>query len=123
MGTMTITVHDLMEIVLYVCAALITISSAVGVIAKTIEKAKAPNEAQNEKIKEHEEWLMRHDRQFEEVMKMLEKDNQRIKSQEQSGRITNQSLLALLSHALNGNDVESLEKAKNDLEMFLINER
>jgi hypothetical protein len=56
-------------------------------------------------------------------MKMLEKDNQRIKSQEQSGRITNQSLLALLSHALNGNDVESLEKAKNDLEMFLINER
>jgi hypothetical protein len=31
-----------------------------------------------------------------------------------------QSMLALLSHALNGNDVDSLKKAKEDLQNYLI---
>jgi len=50
----------------------------------------------------------------------LDNDNRRIKTIEAGNRITQQALLALMSHALNGNDVDKLEKARDDLQEYLI---
>jgi hypothetical protein len=35
--------------------------------------------------------------------------------------VTQQALLALMSHAINGNDIDKLSRAKDDLESYLIN--
>ena len=46
-------------------------------------------------------------------------DGQAIGKMEEATAVTQRALLALLSHAINGNDIESLKRAKSDLEDYL----
>lgn len=51
----------------------------------------------------------------------FERDLRRIETMEEGNKVTQQVLLALVSHALDGNDVEALRDAKKKLENYLIN--
>lgn len=55
-----------------------------------------------------------------QIKQHIDNDNKRIKSIEAGNRITQQALLALMSHAINGNDIDKLEKARDDLQQYLI---
>lgn len=58
--------------------------------------------------------LMTYDEHFD-------RDLRRIEVLEEGNKITQRALLALMSHAIDGNDVEALRKARNDLNEYLIN--
>lgn len=47
-------------------------------------------------------------------------DLQRIEQIEEGNKVTQKALLALLSHAIDGNNTEQLKKAENDLTQYLI---
>lgn len=79
-----------------------------------IRKAKAPNELQNARLAKLED---RMDRAYI----LLAKDKDKLDNFSEGERITQQALLALMSHAINGNDTDKLEAAKNRLEEYLIN--
>ena len=49
------------------------------------------------------------------------RDLRRIEALEEGNRVTQQVLLALVSHALDGNDVEGLKDARDNLQKYLIN--
>lgn len=49
------------------------------------------------------------------------RDLRRIESLEEGTRVTQQVLLALVSHALDGNDIEGLKEARDNLQKYLIN--
>jgi len=108
----TFTPHQVFELVLWICGAIVSVSAAITVIVKVIHKIKAPEKSQNERI-------LTLEKEVERFKKLFDNDNQRLKELEEGNIITQQSILALLSHAINGNDVESLKDAKNDLERYL----
>lgn len=78
-----------------------------------VGKIKSPNVRQDERITALETNVA-------QLKEFLDNDNRRIKSIEAGNRVTQQGLLALMSHALNGNDVDKLEKARDDLQSYLI---
>lgn len=100
--------------VLYICTAITTISAAVTVIAALISKMKAPNERQNLRLDQIETRL-------DKLSNYLDNDNVRIKAIEEGNKVTQKAILALMSHAINGNDTDKLTEAKNSLEQYLIN--
>lgn len=109
----TFTPHQVMELILWICGAIVSISAAVTILIKVVQKAKAPEKTQNERIE-------RLEKKMEKVDQLFDNDNKRLQKLEEGNRVTQQAILALLSHALNGNDVDSLQKAKAKLEDYLI---
>lgn len=51
----------------------------------------------------------------------FDSDLKRLEELEKGNKATQKALLALISHALDGNDIESLKRARNELNEFLIN--
>lgn len=111
---------QLIALVLAVCGAIVTISAAIGVIAKALEKAKAPEKEQNERLDEHEKRLNAHDEIIERFKEYFDNDDRRFKEIEKSNKVTQSALLALLKYSLNGDDTDSLKKAEESLESYLI---
>ena len=116
---------ELWSIVLAVCGAIITVSGAIAVIVNFVHKAKEPNKIQNERIdtleknvKEINDRLERGDRHFIS-------DAERMSSIEHEVKTTNkviiESLQALTSHAIDGNNVEQLKQSEKTLNNYLIN--
>ena len=118
------TPQTIINIVLASCAAIVSISAAVTVIARAIGKAREPNKLQDERIAalEHQvEWI--NDR-LQLGNKRFESDSGRVDALEQNMRETNkviiESLQALTSHAIDGNNIAELKTAKKSLDEYLV---
>lgn len=119
----TITPQEIINTILALCGAIITISAAITVIIKAVEKLRQPNKKQDERldkveqdIKNIRERLRDGDHQFfldTERMGKIET------SQKEINIIIIESLQALTKHAIDGNDVESLRESKKRLDDFL----
>ena len=107
------TPHQIIDIILAVCGGITAVAAAIGVIAVLVKKAKSPNQHQNERLDILENRVDKHD-------ELLGNDNKRLKSIEDGNRVTQRALLALLAHGIDGNDIESMKKAKDDLQQYLI---
>lgn len=116
----TFTPAQLITLVLAVCGAIVTISAAIGVIAKALDKARAPEKEQNERLDAHEKRLNAHDEIIERFKEYFDNDDRRFKEIEKSNKITQSALLALLKHSINGEDITSLKEAEKSLEEYLI---
>lgn len=103
---MAFTISQLLQLFVTACAAFGTIAGAVVIIIKIVNYFKKPNDERDEGLKRHQE--------------MLDNDNRRLKELEESNKILMQSMLALMSHAIDGNHTDQLKKAKADLEEYLI---
>ncbi|MCM1218042.1 MAG: hypothetical protein NC548_26450 [Lachnospiraceae bacterium] len=118
-----LTPQDIINAALAICAAITAIASASAVIAKIVVSAKRPNKVQDEKIAALEEEVERIKEEMRESEKKLDRrfsaDKSRLDSIDEANAVTQTAILALLSHALNGNDKEALQRAKADLETYL----
>jgi hypothetical protein len=106
---------------LFLCGALITLSSVTNVILKFFEWKNKPNQIQDEKIRSLEKTLEDHEKRFTDYDRFFLHDKARLDDIDRSNKVTQRALLALLSHAINGNDVDNLQRAKDDLEDYLTN--
>ena len=100
--------------VLWICGAICTIAAAAAVFYKAIVKAQEPENIQNQRLDALE-------KKVDKFSEYLDRDNKRLNSLDEGNRVTQQALLALMSHAINGNDIDKLTRAKDDLESYLIN--
>jgi predicted negative regulator of RcsB-dependent stress response len=98
---------------MFICGAIVSLSAAIAVVIKIVQKAKEPEKSQNDRLEIIEKKVAKFEQFFDN-------DNKRLNELEKGNRVTQQALLALLSHALNGNDVDSLKEAKQRLEHHLI---
>ena len=119
-NVISFTPAQIIAFVLAICGAIVSISTAAGVIAKAIEKAKAPELEQNKRLDDHDRRLNEHDEVIEKFKEYFDNDDKRFKAIEKSNKITQSALLALLKHSLNGNDTTSLKEAEKSLEEYLI---
>ena len=95
------------------CTIIITLGGAGAIIVAVYRWMHKPTDSRDETIKRHTD--------------LLDKDNKRLHAledwkteQDASEKILMKSLLALMSHALDGNHTNELKKARDDLQEYII---
>ena len=91
---------------------IITVGAVVTLFITVSKAAQRPNQTQDERLDALEKWQS-------EVEKRLETGSSHFERIDSGNRVTQRALLALMSHAINGNDIDKLRKAKDDLETYL----
>lgn len=91
-----------------------TVGSAIERLSKARDKAKAPNAAQDARLDDLE-------RRLEAAEKKLEKGQRHFEAIDASNRVTQVALLALLDHGIDGNNIDQMQHAKEELQTHLIN--
>lgn len=109
-----VTLGAILTVALAISAAVNQILGAAEKLQKTKKSIKAPEEEQNDRLQTVEKWR-------DGVDRKLIQDYERLNSIEESNRVTQRALLALLGHGLDGNNIEQMETAKKQLENHLIN--
>ena len=99
--------------ILAVASAIVLLSNAAEKIIKAVKAAKAPENAQNEKIAELESRLQK-------VENKLESDKKQIADIREGNHVLTKGMFALLEHGINGNNIAQMKAAKNDVEEYLI---
>ena len=92
---------------------LTAICVAVGWVIKIVKAAKAPTERLEKRIAALED-------EVETYRAFFANDKRRLDLIEEGSRVTMRAILALLSHGIDGNDVEGLKTAKNEIQQYLI---
>lgn len=99
--------------ILAVAGAISTLGGAANWLVKLVQVFKAPNAEQDKRISDLEKHM-------EKVDSFLEKDKERLDGIDDSTRVTQRALLALLAHGIDGNHQHQMEEAKQELELHLI---
>lgn len=92
---------------------IIQAGTVVGLIYALLKFAGTPNEIQNERLTKLEAWK-------EKVDERLEKGDDNFGATREANRVTQEALLALLSHTIDGNNTEELKQARKNLNDYLI---
>ena len=97
---------------LAVCTAVCTVATTINVILTFIGKVKAPNAEQNKRISALEARCDKYDEYFKN-------DKNRMNGIELEVVVITKGMFALLSNAVDGNDIERCRQAKVELQDFL----
>lgn len=119
-NVISFTPAELIAFITAIGGAIVTIGAVTTLIFKLFNKVREPETKQNERLDAIEERLDAQDETIETFRQYFTNDDNRFKAIERSNKITQGALLALLKHALNGNDVNSLRDAEKQLEAYLI---
>lgn len=93
---------------------LVMLAANVTILVINLVKAAAkPTQIQNQRLDALETWRATVDNR-------LNDGNLHFDELDKGNKITQKALLAIMAHLLNGNDVDKLRKAKDELEAFLI---
>lgn len=120
-GDGQLSIQEFWTILMGCCSALITIAAAVSIIVSAVKKLKEPENVQNKKISDMEDKMKHFEDRLKKHEEYFNNDNKRLLAIEEGNRVTQKALLALMSHAINGNDVDKLKEAENSLREYLIN--
>ena len=104
---------EYVAVALAVAGAISTLAGAGNWLVKLIAVLKAPNTEQDRRLSILENHMM-------EVDAFLANDKKRLDSIDESTRVTQRALLALLAHGIDGNHHNQMEEAKKELELHLI---
>jgi hypothetical protein len=87
-----------------------------------IKTAREPTKMLEERIEVLEKLLNTdYEPRFTQYDEHFKADLQRIEQIEEGNKVTQKALLALLNHAIDGNNTAQLKKAEEDLTQYLIN--
>ena len=96
------TAGQIVSLILWVCGAIAAVGAAVAVIVKAVTAAKSPWK----KLDQHSGYFAN--------------DKTRMDIMDEGSRVTQKAILAILSHAIDGNNVDELKQAKKELQNYLI---
>ena len=105
---------ELWTIILAGASAIVLISNAAEKIIKAVKAAAAPEKKQNAEIEDIKDRLTK-------VETKLSSDDARIKDAKECNHVLTKGMLALLDHGINGNNVNQMKAARQDVEAYLIN--
>lgn len=126
------TLADAVTWILSVCGTIAGIGAAIAVLVKFNTFLKKPNHEQDVKIEAMEEKITKMSGEVDAVkdllaskdsqyMDLFKRDKARLDAQENSMNMLLRANFALLGHALNGNNVEQMQSAFNDIQEYLFN--
>ena len=106
-------VEQLWSIIQVLCAGIITLGGAGAIIVGLYKWAKKPDQNRDELLKGHTEKLERDYKSIKDLQK-------RQSETDEAMQVLMKSMLALMSHAIDGNHTEELKKARDDMQNYLI---
>lgn len=109
-----LTPTQLWTAVLAAASATVLLSSAAEKIARAVQTARAPNLRQDDRLQALESRMTK-------VEDKLSNDHARFQEMASNNRVTQRALLALLDHGLDGNNIDQMQRAKEELQNLLIN--
>lgn len=95
-----------------ICALIVSIGAVIALFVRLKDRATAPDRRQDERITQIEQKLADYDR-------YLDSDKRRIEALEQSISLNMKCQFALLSHAINGNDIDKLKTVQDEMQHYL----
>lgn len=119
-NVISFTPTELVGFITAIGGAIVTVGAVITLIFKLVNRVRAPEIKQNERIKSVEDRLKAIEEQNKIFTQYFINDDKRFKAIERSNKITQSALLAILKHSINGQDIESLKKAEKSIEEFLI---
>lgn len=105
---------EAIEAIIWICGALITISGATAIVVRAVHKAKSPDNERDKRIEELSLSVAKH-------AELLAIDKKRLDTLETNNRVVMRALLALLSHGIDGNDIQAMQASKLEITTLLIN--
>lgn len=96
-----------------VLALIIQCATIITLIYTVVKFAGRPNASQNERLDNLEKWRR-------DVELRLQSGSDHFRSIDESNRVTQEALLALLEHEIDGNHTDKLKEAKDNLQSYLI---
>lgn len=100
--------------ILLVCSLITNVAAVITIIVAIVRRAKRPGDVLNGRVEALEKIVQRHD-------EYLERDLRRFEALESGNRVMQKCMLALLSHSIDGNDIDQMKAARQDLQEYLIN--
>ena len=100
--------------ILALCGFITTVGTAIEKVVKWVKESKAPADDVADRVKALEEWQ-------KTVKRKLDKDQEHFDSIDANYRVTLVALLALLNHGIDGNNIDQMQHAKDELQSHLIN--
>ena len=98
--------------VLAVASAVVLVVGAIEKITVLVRGVRAPLEGTNGRLDSLERWR-------EDVERKLGRDHDRFTDIDESFSVTQRALLALLDHGIDGNNIDSMRVAKEELHAHL----
>lgn len=105
--------EELWNIIQIACAGIITLGGAGAIIVGLYKWAKKPDDNRDDRLKKHDELLDNDNKRLKE----LEKEQAEMK---EAQGVLMKSILALMSHAIDGNHQEELKLARDDMQDYLL---
>lgn len=94
-------------------AGVVTLGGAGAVVVALYRWARKPDINRDEKLKGHDEKLANDNKRLTELEERQEETDEAMK-------VLMNSMLALMSHAIDGNNTDELRKARNEMQEYLI---
>ena len=110
-----------MQYTLVICGGMITLLTLWNMIEQRVKSNKMPTNNLEERV-----GLLEKKLEFEIKATFVEydarfgRDKQKIESIEEGNRVTQQAILALLNHAIDGNNEEEMNDARKEINRYLI---
>lgn len=104
---------EIWSITQLLCTAIITLGGAGAIIIGIIKWAQKPDNTRDETLK-------RHDELFDNDNKRLIELEEWRKESDEAQKVILKSLLAMMSHEIDGNHLDDLKKSRDDLQEYLI---
>jgi len=105
---------DLWTTVLAAASAIVLIANAVEKVVNAVKAAKAPEQRQDKEIVNIKGRL-------DKIETKLENDKKQIAEAKECNHVITKGMLALLEHGINGNNIDQMREARNDVNAYLIN--
>ena len=106
-------IEELWNFIQIACAGIITLGGAGAIIVGLYKWAKKPDDNRDDRLKKHDELLDNDNKRLKE----LEKEQVEMK---EAQSVLMKSILALMSHAIDGNHQEELKVARDDMQDYLL---
>ena len=101
------------QITLAICGGALVLINFGNAVVNLFKSAKSPTTTLENRVTEIERKMSRYD-------DMFGRDKARLDSFDDSNRIILKSLLAIIKHDLDGNNVEALKQAQDDLQNYML---
>lgn len=105
---------DLWTTALAAASAIVLIANAVEKVVNAVKAAKAPEQRQDKEIVDIKGRLVN-------IEAKLENDKKQIADAKECNHVITKGMLALLEHGINGNNIDQMREARNDVNAYLIN--
>lgn len=112
-SVISVTPNEIINILLLICGGIISIGGALTIVKKWINGIKKPNKLVKQEVEHIEETLNNHEDYFK-------KDRESIEELKEGQQLIYKSQLALIRHAIDGNNTKQLKEAEVELQTYLI---